>query len=105
MCSYFADTQLPLASEIRLFNYITLCGPLTWGVYIAWTNFSLTWGVYITLRGHILPLLGVYQRCLAQTSWFVIDTCTCTDRKGGGGGDGCIMNSQQRNISAATLGV
>ncbi len=58
-CSYFADTNLPLASEIKI-HYTTLRGhilpllgvytlrghvSLTWGVYIAWTYFSLTWGV------------------------------------------------------------
>ncbi len=37
-CSNFADTKLPLASEIRFL--ITLH-------YIAWTHFSLTWGVFL----------------------------------------------------------
>ncbi len=60
-CSYFADTQLPLGSEIRH--------------YIAWTHFSLTWGVFnntlATPRSEILAyMLGVRRTLLAERSWW-----------------------------------
>ncbi len=39
-CSYFADTKLPLASEIRLDYIVWTHFPLIWGCihYIVWTN-------------------------------------------------------------------
>ncbi len=46
-CSYFADTKLPLTSEIRSFNYITLRGHL----FSLIIKVSLYMALFVSIKG------------------------------------------------------